>query len=96
MKHQKFLTEKQHEILGRLEAVLKEANDNNIGFVFDQSDCTLSAFNAENVNLMLCGRCGEEDDVPMDWDFASFVENFNADYFHSSYDKYYLSLEETK
>lgn len=92
---QKVLTEKQHEILGRLESILKEVNENNIGFVFDESDSSLSAFNAENVELQYCGRSQEYDnDKEMDWDSASFIENFKADYFDSGFHTYFLHFKE--
>ena len=92
---QKVLTEEQHEVLGRLEAVLKEAKENHIGFVFDEDDCSLTAFNAENVNIAYCGRYREsENDERIDWDSSSIVENFNADYFNSGYDSYYLNFDE--
>ena len=92
---QKVLTEKQHEVLGRLEAILKEAQENHIGFVCDEGDCTLTAFNAENVDFSLCGcDCTNENEEQIDWDSASIIENFNADYFNSNYDKYYLHFNE--
>ena len=92
---QKVLTEKQHEVLGRLEAILKEAQENHIGFVFDEDDCSLTAFNAENVELSYCGRSQEYDnDEKIDWDSASIIENFNADYFNSGWDTYFLHFKE--
>ena len=92
---QKVLTANQHEVLGRLEAILKEAQENNIGFVFDEDDCSLSAFNAENVELSYCGRNSESDnDEKIDWDSSSIIENFNADYFNNAYDNYYLHFKE--
>ncbi len=92
---QKELTEKQHEVLGRLEAILKEAHENHIGFVYDEDDCSLTAFNAENVELSYCGRNQESDnDEEVDWDSSSIVENFKADYFNAGYASYYLHFKE--
>lgn len=92
---QKELTEKQHEILGRLEAVLKEANENNIGFVFDEDDCSLTAYNAENVNIPYSGRyCESENDEKIDWDSASILKNFKCDYLNIQFDDFYLHFEE--
>lgn len=92
---QKVLTEKQHEVLGRLEAILKEAQENNIGFVFDEEDCSLTAFNTENVELSYCGRNSESDnDEEIDWDSSSIIENFKADYFNNGYDYFYLHFKE--
>lgn len=92
---QKELTEKQHEVLGRLEAILKEAQENHIGFVFDEDDCSLTAFNAENVELSYCGRSQDSDnDEEIDWDSASIIENFKADYFNCGWDTYFLHFKE--
>ena len=92
---QKVLTEKQHEVLGKLEAVLKEAKENNIGFVYDCGDNSLTAFNAENVNESYCGRNPERDsDKRIDWDSTSVIENFNADWFDNGFDNYYLNFDE--
>ena len=94
---QKVLTEKQHEILGRLETVLKEAKENKIEFVYDWGDDTLTAFNAENVESSYYGN--EEtkeckDDVKIDWDSASLIENFQADCFNNNWHDYYLHFSE--
>ena len=92
---QKVLTEKQHEVLGRLESILKEAKENKIGLVFDEDDCSLTAFNAENVELSYCHHCQEYDnDEKIDWDSASIIKNFNADNFNSGFDTYYLHFKE--
>jgi hypothetical protein len=94
---QKVLTEKQHEVLGRLEAILKEAQENNIGFVYDNADGTLTAYNEENVDYGYNAepRTKEyEEDVKIDWDSASIIKNFNANYFNCSYDEYYLHFKE--
>ena len=92
---QKVLTKKQHEIIGRLEALLNEANENNIGFVFDEDDYTLTAYNAENVNIPYSGRWRDSnDDEEIDWDSASIVENFKCDSFNNQFDRYYLHFEE--
>ena len=92
---QKVLTEKQHEILDRLESVLKEAIENNIGFLFDEDDCSLTAFNAENVNIPYSGRSKESDnDERIDWDSSSIIESFRADYFNNNFDNFYLHFEE--
>ena len=92
---QKVLTEKQHEILGRLESVLKEANENKIGFVYDCGDNSLTAYNAENVIKDYCGRYKEDvSDEKIDWDSASIIENFNADWFDNGFDDYYLHFND--
>ncbi|GEM_PF-6496414 len=92
---QKFLTEKQHEIIGRLESVLKEAEENKIGFVYDCSDHSMSAFNAENVEDRYAGLTKEdESDKEMDWDMASYIENINMDYFDSGYNNCYIKFAE--
>ena len=92
---QKELTEKQKEILVRLECALQDANDNNIGFLFDEDDCSLTAFNAENVNIPYSGRSKESDnDERIDWDSSSIIGSFRADYFNNNFDNFYLHFEE--
>lgn len=92
---QKVLTEKQHEVLGKLEAVLKEAKENNIGFVYDCGDCSLSAFNAENIDVCFCGRYKESDnDEKVDWDSVAMIQNFKVDYFDSGFDDFYLHFND--
>ena len=91
---QKVLTEKQSEIISRLEEVLKEAQENDIAFVFDEDDCTLTAYNAENVNIPYCGRYSEsENDEKMNWDISHVVGNFVADYFNTGFDDFYLNFD---
>lgn len=94
---QKLLTEKQREVLGRLEAILKEAQENNIGFIFDYADDSLTAYNKENVDF---GYFGEsltkeyEEDIVIDWDSTSIIEYFKADYLDSNYNNFYLHFKE--
>ena len=91
---QKELTEKQREIIGRLEAVLEDANNNQIGFVYDTDDCSLTAFNIENVFVGYAGRTPEIDgDERLDFDYTHPVMNFNADHFNSFFDDFYLNFE---
>ena len=92
---QKNLTEHQIEVLKKLEDAFKEANENNIGFVYDENDCSLTAYNAENVIIPYCGRCKESDnDERMDWDSTHMVANFSCDYFNCGFDDYYLNFTE--
>ena len=92
---QKVLTEKQHEVLGRLEAVLKEVEENKIRLVFDEDDYSLTAFNAENVNIPYSGRNADDTgDEKIDWDSCYIIKNFNADSFNNQFDSYYLNFEE--
>ena len=78
---QKVLTEKQKEILGRLERILEEAKENGIGLIYDTADETLTAYNAENVEDCYATYCSPwgENEKKFDWDSASIVENFYAD-----------------
>ena len=48
---QKLLTEKQHEVLGKLEAVLKEAKENNI-------ECFVPKFEYCTDNAAMIGSAG--------------------------------------
>ena len=78
---QKVLTEKQHEILGRLEKILEEAKENGIGLIYDTADETLTAYNAENVEECYTDYFSPwwENEEKFDWDSASIIENFHAD-----------------
>ena len=87
---QKELTEKQKEILNRLNAVLDEAVDAQIGFVYDNDDFTLSAYNNENVIDGYAGRKPEEEnDTLMNWDEV-FIISKRFDYFDNAMQSYYL------
>ena len=92
---QKDLTTEQKDVLARLSSILAEANEKKIGFVFDEGDCTLMAYNAENVNLDYCGRSQESDnDERINWDLAEYVSDFRCDCFNSGFDVYYLNFDE--
>lgn len=92
---QKELTNEQKEVLARLGNILAEAQGKGIGFVFDEDDCTLNAYNAENVNFDYCGRSQESDnDERMNWDLAEYILDFHCDYFNSAFDNYYLNFDE--
>ena len=91
---QKELTEKQKEILNRLNTVLDDAVDAQIGFVFDNDDCTLSAYNNENVIDGYAGREPEEEnDEIMNWDEV-FIISKRFDYFDNAMQTYYLHFND--
>jgi hypothetical protein len=91
---QKPLNEKQREVLERLTAVLKEAEDANVKFVYDLNDGSVTAFNGEGVAECYAGREPEDDDEEVCWDDAEFVaEHYWMDYFDSSMQYYYLKME---
>ena len=92
---QKNLTKEQKEVLTRLNSILAEASAKNIGFVFDEGDCTLMAYNAENVNIYYSGCCQESDnDERINWDYAEYVSEFKSDCFNSGFDNYYFNFDE--
>lgn len=94
---QKPLSDKQREVLERLEAVLKEAEDADLKFVYNQNDGSVTAFNGEDVCECYTGRDPEDDDEEVDWDAAKFVgEHHWMDYFDSSMQYYYLKMETEK
>lgn len=90
---QKALTEKQHEIIGRLEKLLKEADNNGIKFVYDIADLSLTAFNGENVSESYSYYGKDEGGELMDWDSASILEDVVIDSFNSNIEDYYLVFE---
>lgn len=85
---QKVLTEKQKEILQRLELVINEAIENNIGFIFDDEDCSVTAYNAENITstdyVENCEDC--ENFAEIDW-FKCHVMSSRLDRFDSNFSK---------
>ena len=95
---QKDLTLKQKEVLSRLNPILKEMQDNNIGLVLDTADCTLTAYNKENVaDCYQAGDndddCCDENDEKMNWDFT-YIIPIRAENFNSSLFSCWLSFEE--
>lgn len=92
---QKVLNEKQHEILKRLEKVLKEASENNISFIYDTADGTITAYNNEGVADY--GAFGIQPDngdfVAFDWESGSMIECNMIDWLNSDIEQYYLSFE---
>lgn len=90
---QKILTDKQNEILRKLGAILKEADENNIHFIYDIADNTITAYNAENVedDLITHTMPGNEYTL-IDWDASSIVDNIYLPHFHSDFDDLYLAF----
>jgi hypothetical protein len=87
------LTEAQHSVIAKLNSVLKEANDLNIGLVLDEADRTLTAFNSENVAEGYTGTCPEEGGEEMNWDVCEVLNDSNIDYFNSHYNNYHLNFK---
>ena len=91
------LTDEQRDVLKRLEAIFKVAEERHIGFVFDYSDNSLSAYNNENIdccyNETSIHRKEDESDRLMDW---SNVEEVNAtiDCFISDTQYYFIKFKE--
>lgn len=90
---QRELTEKQKELLKVLVFIFARCKENGIAFVYDNDDCTLSAFNADNVNTFYGGLHGEDDgDELMNWELAEIVDVY-TDYFNSGRQNLYLNFE---
>ena len=88
------LTEKQKEILKRLNDVVQEALEAKIGFVYDLDDYSLNAYNASNKAESYVGR-----DSITDNDFAllyggNFSQMINTngfvDYYDGSMESYFV------
>lgn len=92
---QKELTKAQLRVIEHVESALLAAEIEGVRFVFDQDDGSLTAYNAENVDVTYSG-CYREDskDEEMNWDLGHIVQNLNADYFHGQFDDYYLKFYE--
>ena len=90
---QKELTDIQKSLLENLESVLKEAARLNIRFIYDCGDCTVSAFNGENVEVCYPGSKENEEDESMNWDIAHPLFEFNMGDFDSRFDKLYLHFK---
>ena len=90
---QKELTDIQKSLLENLESVLKEAARLNIRFFYDCGDCTVSAFNGENVEDCYSGSKENEEDESMDWDIAHPLFEFKMDYFDSRFDNLNLHFK---
>lgn len=88
------LTEKQKEILKRLNDVVQEALEAKIGFVYDLDDYSLNAYNASNQSERYAGR-----DSRTGYDFAllyggNFSQMINTygfvDYYDGSMESYFV------
>lgn len=88
---QNVLTEEQHKVLGELEKVFKKAKELNIGFVYDASDESLTAYNSENISL---GGVGDDDSKGIDWDSCSIIENADIDWCDTNYGSFYVEFNE--
>ena len=92
---QKELTEGQKFCLEMLNAALKVCKQSGIGFVYDTNDCSVSAFNAENLADLYGGRDREDEaDALMDWDLVEAVST-EMDFFDSGMQNYYLKFKES-
>lgn len=91
---QKKLTDAQLEVLGKIENLIKEAKVLGVGFIYDNDDCSLSAFNAENVIDVYSGRdIEDEEDEIMNWD-EIFLFTKRFDYFDSGMQNLYLHFND--
>ena len=91
---QLVLTEEQHELLGRMERIFKEAKEKDISFMYDINDGSLTAFNSANVCDFYAGRNKEDDDdKEIDFDSCSIIENASIDYVDYARQNYYLKFK---
>lgn len=92
---QKELTEKQKEIIRKIESILKEAQDNKILFLFDSADCSVSAFNGENVEDYYAAyyEKPKEWESKFDWDFAYVLDGFYMEQCNSNIEDVYIVLQ---
>lgn len=89
---QKELTSKQKAICNRLKALMEEAEEAGIKFVFDQSDYLLSAYNGEGIDSV------ESTNYPADrmqkFDWSKTYDIAYPDYANSSDEKVYFNPHE--
>lgn len=88
------LTDKQKEILKRLDGVIQEAVEAKIGFVYDLDDQTVNAYNASNADDSYAGRLPEnEDDCELNFyenTLTHVVCSKFLDYYDGGMQSYYL------
>ena len=87
------LTDKQKEILKRLDGVIQEAVETKIGFVYDLEDQTVNAYNASNANESYAGSLPEnEDDCELNFykNTLTHVCSKFLDYYDGRMQSYYL------
>ena len=90
---QKDLTKEQYEVFEKMNELFKEARAKGVGFIFDNDDCTLSLYNAENIEDSYAGREKEDDaDELMNWDVVYVIDD-RMDYFDSGMQSYYLHFK---
>lgn len=90
------LTEKQQNLLAQMNDLFKKAHEEDLGFIYDISDGSLTAFNSANVPDFYAGREGhkeDEDDEEIDFDSCSIIENASIDYVDYARQNYYLKFK---
>jgi len=90
------LTERQQKLLEQMNDLFKKAHEEDLDFIYDISDGSLTAFNSANVPDFYAGREGckeDEDDEEIDFDSCYFIDNAIIDYVDYARQSYYLKFK---
>lgn len=90
---QKKLTQEQLDLVSELESLFVKCTAMDIGFIFDTSDWSLSAFNTKNIQIGYASpRHCNETDKELDWDYCTRINNVCIDCMDTNYDKYFIEF----
>lgn len=90
------LTKKQQNLLAQMNDMFKKAHEEDIDFIYDIDDESLTAFNSANVSDFYVGREGckeEEDDEEINFDICYHVDNASIGCVDYERQKYYLKFK---
>lgn len=90
------LTERQQYLLAQINELFRKAHEEDIDFIYDISDGSLTAFNSANVSDFYAGveACKEdEDDEEILFDLCYHVGNASIDYVNYAEQSYYLKFK---
>ena len=90
------LTERQQNLLAQMNDLFKKAHEEDLGFIYDISDGSLTAFNSANVSDFYAGgenRKEDEDDEEILFDICYHVDNASIDYVDYARQNYYLKFK---
>lgn len=93
---QRILTERQRNLLTQINELFKKAHEEDLGFIYDISDGSLTAFNSANVSDFYTGREGrkeDKDDEEINFDLCYQVDNASVDYVDYARQNYYLKFK---
>lgn len=90
------LTERQQALLAQMNDLFKKAHEEDIDFIYDISDGSLTAFNSANASDFYAGRYfrkEDEDDEEINFDLCYQIDNASIDYVDYARQNYYLKFK---